>query len=260
MPTHYSSATFNPMDAAQKILEEAGLGSTLQLGRGRGARMLRAEQVRELTAQDLIAMQQEAGIHAPALKSIRSYHHTLARTLAQGVKAQEASIICGISISRISILKADPTFAELLEYYTQMEQEQYTVARADMHARLASLGYDAVEILHERLIDEPDAFEPKTLLAILEATADRTGHGKTSTVNANVTHGFSPEALAAIKQNTQLGRPIAQEDREALLCLATQRTAEANPEALEVVWEQEGGGGLREEGDAGAEGAPEGST
>lgn len=251
------------MDAAAQLLLDAGLtepGGKLTLGRGRAQKELRAEVVRELTAQDLLAMQQEAGIQAPALKSLRSYHHTLARTLAQGVKAQEAAMICGISVSRISILKGDPTFMELLTYYQQMEKEQYTTARADMHNRLAGLGFDAVEILHERLIDDPDSFEPKTLLAILEATADRTGHGKTTTVNSNVSHGFSAETLAAIKQNTQLGRPIAQEDREALLCLATERTADEHPEALEVSWEQEGGGSLREEGDPGTEAEAAGTS
>jgi hypothetical protein len=238
---------------SMSLLETLGTDVPGYLRLGKIALPTTAAFVRELEESDLLmAETTAAGATSQPIKELRQSHHQLARVLAQGVDENEAAIITGYSISRVSILKADPQFSELLEYYRAMEQEQYGVARADMHERLASIGFDSIEVLHQRLVDEPERFTEKMLLAIVEATADRTGHGKTTTVNSNVSHSLSEQALAAIRTG---GAPStnAPPDRSALLRLASVSTAELHSKAeeadgIEGSWRE-----VREEGAARAE-------
>lgn len=227
--------------------------SPLQLGRGRRAAPLHSAYVRDLELADLVRKPDQPTKPA-SLKEIRQSHHQLCRLLAQGKSAEEISSILGTyTPSRISILKSDPMFSTLLSYYKRMEAEQYTLARADMHERLANLGFDSLELLHQRIVDDPDGFDHKTLLAIVEASADRTGFGKSSTVNHDHVHSLSPESIARIKEATQAGREIASEDRGALLRIAAERTTVIYSEAQEAEWEPCEGAGLREEGNQSTE-------
>jgi hypothetical protein len=225
-------------------------GVRLQLGSGRRQSPVAASFARELTVEDLVgASTQEAGIKSVPIKELRQSHHMLARTMAQGLPDAEVSVICGYSISRISILRGDPTFMELLAYYEDMEKKEYAHARADMHERLRGLGFDAVEILHDKLRDDPDSFDPKTLLSIVEATSDRTGHGKTATVQHNHDVSLSPQTIERIKLASGGRGQVTEADRQALQRLALARTAELDADAEEAHWEPSEGGGLREEGD-----------
>jgi hypothetical protein len=225
------------------------LNEPLRLGRGRRAIQVRADYVRDLSVEDLLAASTMPAAGAPVVLELRQTHHNLARLIAQGAGTNEASAITGLTPARISTLKNSPAFAELVTYYKEMDEQQYSLARADMHKRLASVGFDSLEILHERLLDKPEEFDNKTLLAVVEATADRTGHGKTSTVNHDHSFSLSSHTIAAIKASANQGRPIAEEDRGALLRIAAERTAPEYPEAEEADWIEGCGSGLREEGD-----------
>lgn len=214
-----------PALSLEEVLASAG---ALQLGRGRKAAPLTLEYVRDLTPSDVVKLAtEEAGIKPAVVKDLRQSHHTIARLLASGRHSeQDISIITGYSPSRISILKGDPAFQDLLSYYRGMEAEQHKHAVADMHQRLAALGFDTIEKLHEKLLDG-EVNDPKTLLAILEAVTDRTGHGKQTTANVNVNHGLAPDTLAAIREGRAPADPErAEADRAALLRLAVERTAE----------------------------------
>jgi hypothetical protein len=237
------------MSAATLTLDEVLSEVTSDLGIARAGRRksnLSAEVVRELTPADLLKTEVEAGIKPISIKEIRNTHHTLARLLAQGTKPHDAAIILGMSVSRISILKGDPAFSQLLSHYESMEKAGFEVARADMRERLAAVGFDAIEILHEKLLDRPEVFTPKELLSIVEASADRTGHGKTSTINH--THGLSEEVLARITSSAENGSPPSEIDRPALLRLAIACTAGEDSEGQEAERCESEGGGLREEG------------
>lgn len=241
-----------PAKVNNDVLAEL-LGQPLKLGKGRTSHPLRVEYVRDLTVEELIAgTSVEARIKAIPVGQLRQSHHLLARTLAGGAKNVEAAMICGYSVSRISILKGDPAFQELLEYYVGMEADAHEHATADMHQRLASVGFDSLEILHERLLDAPDSFDNKTLVSVVEAMADRTGYGKTSTVQHDHQLSLTPEAILRVKASIVSGREAAEEDREALLRLASFATSE-HPEAEEAEWESSGGDSVREEGRADAE-------
>lgn len=238
----------------------AVLMQPLNLGRGRRAAPLRADYERDLSLDDLVsAAANEMGRKTPGIKSIRQQHHFLAQVLAKpGTTNNEASAITGYCPSRISILKDDPTFQELLEYYKSMEKEAYTVATADMHKRLATLGFASMEVLMERLEESPDSFTPKDLLSAIELVADRTGHGKSSTVNNVHEFAIDSETLSRIKASTERGRALTEADRQSLLSMA-HRAPEAHPapsegEGIEGSWTV-----VREEGgEGGAEPLPPG--
>lgn len=154
---------------------------------GRAARELSAEVVRELDAADVALLGAERGTRAPALKRLTDRHHALARCLASGMPEADAAITCGYVLSRVSILKADPAFQELLTFYRESTTDKYL----DMHGVLAGLSLDAAMELRERLEDDIGAEEKKIsighLMELTKLGADRTGFGpQTSSTNLNV--------------------------------------------------------------------------
>jgi len=152
---------------------------------GRPAKAITAEFSHELTPEELLLPPVKTQT-SPSLKKLRDTHHALARVLANGMSEQEASIVTGYSLSRISILKADPQFSSLLEFY----REQTIESQADFRARMVNVGLEALQELSERLEDDPESFSPGLLKDIVRDMADRTGHapqrGPTNITQINV--------------------------------------------------------------------------
>lgn len=152
---------------------------------GRQAAQLSAEFVRELEVADL-KMPATQVQTAPKIKKIRDSHHALARVLVTAGSEAEASAITGYSPSRISILKADPQFQELLEFYRKEGES----AVGDLRNRMAGMAMDALQELHERLEEKPEEFGNVLLKDIVKEMADRTGHapqrGPTSVTQVNI--------------------------------------------------------------------------
>lgn len=162
-----------------------GLLPAPKIGPGRSPKIVSAEFAGELTSADL-AMPQVSSPAKP-IKAIRDSHHSLARCLATGMSEGDASAVTGYSPSRISILKADPQFKELVEFYRQGAIKEV----ADFRARMADMGMDALAELRERMEEKPEDFSPALLKEIVRDMADRTGHapqrGPTSVTQVNVT-------------------------------------------------------------------------
>lgn len=134
---------------------------------------LHFETVRELSEADIIVRQAcNIGSVTPSIKSLRATHHKLAQCLASGFSDSEASLSTGYSPSRISILKRDPAFRELLAFYSEARKEVFI----DVTQRMAGFATTAVEVLQERLEDSPQAFSNKDLNDLIKTTADRGGH------------------------------------------------------------------------------------
>jgi hypothetical protein len=151
--------------------------------RGRAAVPLAAEIVRDLERADMELLTQEKGSVAPPLKRISDRHHALARNLAAGMSDTEAGLICGYTSSRISILKADPAFKNLMEFYREGVEEVYR----DLHEQLSGLAKDAAAEIAMRLEEEPEKVSMGQLMELTKMGADRTGHGpQTSNTNLNV--------------------------------------------------------------------------
>ena len=152
--------------------------------RGRAAKPVVAAVVRELEQSDVVLLATERGVKPSAIKRITERHHALARILAAGTMPEgEAATLCGYSISRVSILKNDPAFKELLDFYKEDAQRPFR----DLHIRLSGLAMDAVEELSVRLEEKPEEVTTGQLMEMTKLGADRTGFGPSSTsVNVNV--------------------------------------------------------------------------
>ena len=136
-------------------------------GGRRPAEPLLVEFVRELTAEDLesLATPVPLGAKPPTVQELRASHHALAQLLAKGLSATEAGQITGYSASRISILKnQDPAFAELVEYYRAKRE----VVFVDALERMKAVGLDTLELLHERVLNDPDALSVREMGEMVE--------------------------------------------------------------------------------------------
>ena len=169
-------------------------------GRGRRASEVQATTRRELTKADVDVLWKlpEGGLGSttPPLQRIRFQHHQLARLLAQGTPQVEAAMITGMDQSRISVLKNDPTFKELLDHYSSQVKEIFI----NVHERLAAVGLSSIDELQARLEETPDDFSLRELMELAALTLDRGGFGPSSKINHQHQHlNITPDALAQIK-------------------------------------------------------------
>lgn len=153
--------------------------------RGRAAKPLEAETLRDLTPADIkaLATAPRAASKAVPLKALRQRHHTIARLLAIGTRPGDVASITGYDPSRISILQADPQFRDLVEHYATGEDHKL----ADLKDRMSTLSLDALEELTERLDTAPESFSEALLLEISTRMADRVGHSPKGGGNAGNT-------------------------------------------------------------------------
>jgi hypothetical protein len=187
---------------------DLGLVPGLRQGPGRKAKEIVASYSRDLTVADLTMAPAKPSTNPP-LKKIRDSHHSLARVLATGMSEGDASIVTGYSPGRISVLKADPQFQDLLTFY----RETATEVVADFRARMADMGLEALEELRDRLHEKPDDFSPGLLNELVKTMADRTGHapqrGPTSVTQINVALGDRmAKARERVGQLAQSSRTI----------------------------------------------------
>lgn len=161
------------------------LDLSLHLG-GRKAQPLAAEVVRELTPSDLGLLETERGIQPNHIQRITDRHHALARCLASGMSTTESCLVTGYTPSRISVLRGDPAFEELIAFYTQAKGELVR----DYQDKAAIARNMATDLLIERMEDTPEAIGNDLALDVAKTFADRSGHGPKSTnVNVNVNLG-----------------------------------------------------------------------
>ena len=159
------------------------------------------EVVRELTPADL---QQPKNSTASKVKKVSQRHHHLARCIASGMSNVEAGAVAGYCPSRISILKADPLFKELVHFYSATKQDVFT----DTLEMLKNLTNEAVRELMNRLETEPETLSNDALLKALTIGADRTGFGPTTTqqtLNISLTEQMD---LAEKRVNAHLNNEI----------------------------------------------------
>jgi hypothetical protein len=150
---------------------------------GAMVRELTAEAVRELTTADLELLNTDRGVKPVSIQRLRDSHHALAKALARGMDNTEASVHTGYSISRISILRSDPAFSELVESYRQ----QQNLAEANVTERISTLKLDFLEELRSRLEEKPETFSNRETLDCFKELADRSGNGPTRSMNVNQT-------------------------------------------------------------------------
>lgn len=137
-----------------------------------------------------------ASSEVPTIARLRQIHHEIARLLSSGLTETEVAGATGYSLSRISILKNDPSFKELLAYYAKSQAETFI----DVKKRLAMLGTDAVAELQDRLDFKPDSLTNTQLIEITKATLDRAGFNPVSK-SENVQVLLTADELQKMKEN-----------------------------------------------------------
>lgn len=172
-------------DKADSLVTD--LGFDIHLG-GRAANALHAEVVRELTSSDLALLATERGVQPTHVQRISDRHHALARCIASGMSATEAALCTGYTSSRISVLRGDPSFENLIGFYRADRGAEVL----DLQAKFTALAKDATTEIQERLELEPTSFGLDQLLDTVKLAADRSGNGpqsKTTNLNVNVNLG-----------------------------------------------------------------------
>lgn len=166
-------------------------------GRGKGALHLDAQVVRELEEEDLVAASSHKTNSEPTpLQSIRMSHHRVAQLMAQGYKNVDISRKTGYSQSRLSILKNDPAFQDLVASYKDVVDSVF----ADTAELLQHCTDDTLALLQERLLDDPDSFTNAQLNELLKTFADRSGFGpQNKTVNEHNVNFLAPEKIQELK-------------------------------------------------------------
>lgn len=130
------------------------------------------------------------------LKRLTERHHALARVIAAGTPNAQAAIITGYTRETIVMLKDDPSFQELIDFYSQELNTEYL----GMHAQMAGLGADAIQELRRRVEEDPEGMGAGFLLDLVTKLADRTGYGpttKTESTSVNVSIDLSARMKAA---------------------------------------------------------------
>lgn len=135
---------------------------------GRVAETVHYEILRELVPDDLTSLA-PVDKSTPLIKQIRYSHHQAAKMVADGMSGIEISAVTGYSGSRISILKNDPSFQELVAFYHEQALAQY----GDIHKRLAAFGFSCLEEAQERLEANPENFSLKELREWMNTVLDR---------------------------------------------------------------------------------------
>lgn len=193
-----------PMETSEQILDSL-FSQSVHSDRRKGKKKpdLSFMVSRELSRTDLLTLSVPQESKTPPVFQLRSSHHHLAKLIAEGRSNVEAAAIQGMTPGRVSILRDDPTFKELVQHYKKVADTAYV----DVHERLARLSADATEVLHERLLDEPETFRIQDLQSTAALALDRTGFGPKSTINQNVKVAvLTDETLNLIKAEAEARR------------------------------------------------------
>lgn len=179
----------------------------MTLHRGKIAREPSITNVRALTRDDLVMLRPEidrtvASRTGIALK-LRDHHHRLARLVAAGFKTGEIMERTGVSYSRLSVMRKDPAFIELIAKYKEkvdaaFEREQdifYQVATSNMLKAEVMLA-EKLETAEEEGVPLPT----RDLIAISRDAADRFGYGKRN-MNLNINVDFAAQLEKTIARS-----------------------------------------------------------
>lgn len=128
---------------------------------------------------------------APAIKRLRDSHHRLARLFAQGVRNHEIAEATGYSRQRVNDLQRDPMFQELVAQYREEIHEEWKEEQRDYYATANKVRDVTAQVVADWVQDvrdnDPAEIPIRTVMAIHDTFADRTGFGRKQTnVNLNV--------------------------------------------------------------------------
>lgn len=172
-----------------------------ELHRGKLARHPRILSVRPLEREDLARLR-EKRVGPPRVKMLRRQHHRVARLIALGYRDPDIARLSGYTISRITSLKADPAVQELIATFDRKVEEDFESKIDNIHEEMCEVKLRALTLVQDRIDlamddENPSPIALKELVSLFGEMADRTGHGKHSTVrNENVNFAEMMKQLA----------------------------------------------------------------
>jgi len=166
------------------------------------------------------------GERPSVIKRIRDHHHLIARLVAEGKRTTDIAHEVGLSVSRVSILKSDPAFKQLVEMYRVNVEQTRDQNFATVEQQLTMLRNNALAELNERFEEDPEQFTKQELLELAEMGLDRTGYGKQS---KNLSISGNLQDLSYLDERSAAGR---------------RRDARLSAPLLDGVAEGTGGGSL----------------
>ena len=168
----------------------------------RDCRTAKVLEVRGLTCADLEVLRQPCA--KTSIKTLRDSHHRIARLVAIGKNNLEVAAEAGMSIGRISQLRQDPAFMNLVADY-RAEVHEIWKDHVDHMAEMAVTNMVRAEsLIGDQLAQaQEEGADPIPLRDLARITADRMdrfGYGKhTTALNVNV--GFAARLEQAIHRS-----------------------------------------------------------
>lgn len=159
--------------------------------------------VAELSREDLGVLKQRRA-RLPAAARFRDSHHRLARLFASGLTMDQVHERCGYSKSRLSVLRNDPAFEELVAEYRKNVNASWAAGADEYYGLAVSNMLEAELQLEEHLAKAREADEPlpvKYLISISRDAADRFGYGKKSSKDINLNVDFADRLQKAIQRS-----------------------------------------------------------
>ena len=90
------------------------------------------------------------------IKRLRDHHHLLARLVAEGRRTTDIAAEVGMSVSRVSILKGDPAFQQLVEMYRANVEQLRDIVYADTRKKELLLYNLALDLRTDKYEERPD--------------------------------------------------------------------------------------------------------
>lgn len=174
--------------------------------RGRASSTPLVLATRALSAAELEARSaREVGIQAAPLKRLQSRHRDIARELASGATTSEVAAKYGITASRVSVLKSDPSFQDLIHYFTTRREEARDYEMQELRGLHSHATSTLIEVFED---DEQKAkLDPEFVLKVMKETADRIGLGPSTKQETNVNINFGDRLDAARKRVLEAQSP-----------------------------------------------------
>jgi hypothetical protein len=165
-----------------------------------------SNKTRDLTETDIDLMNGTSlNSKTPSILHIKTVHHQAASLIASGMRMVDVSAATGLCQSRLSILKNDPSFKDLLEHYSGEVREEETEVRKSLtqiKERILSLSSEALETLIQRIEEHPDEISTRDLGEIAKLALDRGGFAPVTKISKEI--GLSPAILDTIKSQARL--------------------------------------------------------
>lgn len=173
----------------------------LQRGRQPNESLPEVSDIRELTRGDLLHLTEKRP--ANGITAIRDNHHRIARCVASGLTNTQTAQFCGIGYNRVSQLRADPSFQELVAHYRGMLTREWIEAADPVIEFLGSIRTKSLAMIEDKIDAAAEAGEflpSRDLATFAELGLDRTGYGKVNK-NVNVNVDFAANLEAARKRS-----------------------------------------------------------